>query len=232
MPTIVFASPKGGAGKSTSALLLASELARKAAAVTVIDADPNKPLSQWSRRPGCPPNVTVIHKVSESTIIDAIEEAAAVTPFVIVDLEGTASLMVAYAISRADLAIIPTQGSQLDATEAAKAIKLIRQQEKAFGRTIPYAVLFTRTSTALRPRTLHHIQSEFERHGVHGFRTQMHERDAYRAIFSFGGTLEGLDGSHVSNLSGAIANARAFAGEVIAMLRDETACNSQAEAIA
>ncbi|MBV9200434.1 MAG: ParA family protein, partial [Alphaproteobacteria bacterium] len=119
-----------------------------------------------------------------------------------------------------------------DATEAAKAIKLIRQQEKAFGRTIPYSVLFTRTSAALRPRTLQHIQSEFERHGVQGFRTQMHERDAYRAIFSFGGTLEGLDSSQVSNLSGAIANARAFAGEVISILRGETAPDSPAEAAA
>jgi chromosome partitioning protein len=232
MPIIVFASPKGGAGKSTSAVLLASELARKGAAVTVIDADPNKPLSQWSRRPGCPPNITVVADVTESTVIDAIEEAAAATPFVIVDLEGTASMMVAYAISRADLVIIPTQGSQLDAAEAAKAIKLIRQQEKAFGRTISYAVLFTRTSAALRPRTLHHIQSEFARYGVQGFRTQMHERDAYRAIFSFGGTLEGLDSSHVSNLNGAIANARAFAGEVIAVLRGETAPASPAEATA
>src|SRR5206468_1030807 len=43
MPTIVFASPKGGAGKSTSVVILASELARKRAAVTIIDADPNKP---------------------------------------------------------------------------------------------------------------------------------------------------------------------------------------------
>ena len=96
-------------------------------------------------------------------IIDEIEAAAQETPFVVVDLEGTASMMVAYAISRADLVIIPTQGSQLDAAEAAKAVKLIRQQEKAFRRKIPYAILFTRTSAAIRPRTLQHIQDEFQR---------------------------------------------------------------------
>jgi chromosome partitioning protein len=232
MPTIVFASPKGGAGKSTSVVILASELARKRAAVTIIDADPNKPVSQWARRPGRPENITVLADITEATVIDAIEEAAATTPFVIVDLEGTASMMVAYAISRADLVIIPTQGSQLDASEAAKAIKLIRQQEKAFGRKIPYAILFTRTSAAIRPRTFQHIQDQFTRHGVPGFRTQMHERDAYRAIFSFGGTLEGLDPGQVSNLHAAITNARAFAGEVVAMLRDETACGAPVEAMA
>jgi chromosome partitioning protein len=227
MPTIVFASPKGGAGKSTSAVVLATELAQRGAAVTVIDADPNHPVSQWAKRPGCPQTLTVIGAVSEETIIDTIEDASAKTVFVVVDLEGTASMTVAYAISRADLVIIPVQGSQLDAAEAAKAIRLIRQQEKAFAREIPYAVLFTRTSTAIKPRTFQHIRSEFSDHGVPAFQTQMHERDAFRAIFSFGGTLESLDSTQVSNVAAAVGNARAFAAEVITKLRQEV---SQAKA--
>ena len=40
MPTIALASPKGGAGKSTSAALLGSDLAERGATVTIIDADP------------------------------------------------------------------------------------------------------------------------------------------------------------------------------------------------
>ncbi len=153
MPTIVFASPKGGAGKSTSALVFATELAEARASVTVIDADPNKPLSRWAQRPGKPEKLTVVADVSEDTIIDQIEEAARTSQFVIVDLEGTASLIVGMAISRADLVIIPTQGSQLDASEAVKAIRLVANMEKQGRRTIPSAVLFTRTSSAVRPRT-------------------------------------------------------------------------------
>jgi chromosome partitioning protein len=219
MPVIVFASPKGGAGKSTSAVLLATELALKGAGVTILDADPNKPVSHWARRAGCPENLTVVADISESSIIDEIDDAAKKATFVVVDLEGTASMMVAYAISRADLVIIPTQGSQLDAAEAAKAIKLIRQQEKLFNKKLPYAILFTRTSAAIRPRTLQHIQDEFRKHGVLAFQIQIHEREAYRALFSFGGTLESLSPQQVSNLDAAIVNARAFAGEVISMLR-------------
>jgi chromosome partitioning protein len=220
MPTIVFASPKGGAGKSTSAVLLATELALKGASVTVIDADPNKPVSQWAAREGRPENLAVIADISEKTIIDEMEAAARQTSFVVVDLEGTASMMVAYAISRADLVVIPTQGSQLDASEAAKAVKLVRQQEKAFGKKIPYAVLFTRTSSALRPRTLRHIQEQFIKHGVRAFETQIHERDAYRALFSFGGTLSSLNPAEVRNIDAAVINARAFAGELVSMLRE------------
>lgn len=220
MPTVVFASPKGGAGKSTSAVLLATELALKGAGVTILDADPNKPVSLWAKRAGCPENLTVVADISESTIIDQIEAAAQKTSFVVVDLEGTASMMVAYAISRADLVIIPTQGSQLDAAEAGKAVKLIRQQEKAFAKKIPYAILFTRTSAAIKPRTLQHIQDEFKKYGILSFHTQINEREAYRALFSFGGTLEGLNPQHVSNLDAAIINARSFAGEVVTMLRE------------
>jgi chromosome partitioning protein len=219
MPTIVFASPKGGAGKSTSAVVLASELAQKGAGVVVIDADPNRPVSAWASRPGRPGSLVVLSEVTEESIIEEIENAAARAPFVIVDLEGTASMTVAYAISRADLVIIPVQGSQLDAAEAAKAIRLIRRQEKAFARAIPHVVLFTRTSAAIRPRTLRHIRSELDRAGVRILKTQMHEREAYRAIFSFGGTLTTLEASQVANLPAAITNARALAAEIVSELR-------------
>src|SRR3712207_1025364 len=88
MPTIVFASPKGGTGKSTSAVLLATELAETGKKVTVIDADPNRPLSKWAKRPGKQASLIVLDDVTEDTIIGAIEGAARTSHFVIVDLEG------------------------------------------------------------------------------------------------------------------------------------------------
>jgi chromosome partitioning protein len=230
MPTIVFASPKGGAGKSTSAVLLAIVLAERGATVTIVDADPNKPVSQWAKRPGKPDNLVVLADVTEDTVIDTIEGAATQSAFVIVDLEGTASMMVGYAISRADLAIVPTQGSQLDAAEAVKAIKLVKRQERAFNRSIPLAVLFTRTSAAIRPRSLQSIEAEFAEKNIPMFGTQIHERDAYRAVFSFGGTLSGLDPSQVTNIKAANTNARAFAAEVVAMLKGKVPVEAKAAA--
>ena len=219
MPVIAFVNPKGGAGKSTSAVVLSTQLAFKGARVTILDADPNKPVLRWAKRSNCPENITVVSDISESSIIDEIENAGQKSPFVVVDLEGTASMTVAYAISRANLVIIPIQGSQLDAAEGTKAITLIRQQEKVFAKHIPYSILFTRTSTAIRPRTLQHIQEEFRRQNIRSFQTQMQEREAFRALFSFGGTLEALDRRQVSNVDGAIVNARAFAGDGVSMLR-------------
>ena len=148
MPTIVFASPKGGAGKSTAAVLLGTELAAKGGDVTIIDADPNRPVSRWAKRPNKPLSLNVIADVTEETIIPQIEAAATRSAFVIVDLEGTASMTVGFALSRADLVVIPTKGSMLDAAEAVKAIKLLRAQERAFRRKIPAVILFTQTNPA------------------------------------------------------------------------------------
>jgi chromosome partitioning protein len=65
MPTIVFLTPKGGAGKSTSAVLLGSELANRGGAVTIIDADPNKPVSHWAKRAALPKSISVVGNVSD-----------------------------------------------------------------------------------------------------------------------------------------------------------------------
>jgi chromosome partitioning protein len=129
--------------------------------------------------------------------------------------------MVAQAVSRADLVIIPTKGSELDAIEAIKVIKFIGRQEKAFNKRIPFAVLFTQTNPAVRPRTLKSLEQDMLAQGIPLFGTALHERDAFRAIFSFGGTLSDLDPRAVGNLPAALNNARQFTAEAIAMLKQQ-----------
>lgn len=219
MPTVVFVSPKGGVGKTTAALLLATEIAR-GTRVTAIDADPNHPIQAWARDAAVPENLTILADADEDNIIDKIEEAAAQTPFVVVDLEGTAAKIVLLAVSQADLVVIPTQGSQLDAEQASRAIRVVKQQEKMTGRATPYGVLLTRTSPIIRTRTMGHIQSGMADAGIPMFKTQLNEREAFRAMFSFQSTLEGLDPKEVPNLDKAIANAEDFAAEVITLLRE------------
>ena len=221
MPTIAFISPKGGVGKTTAALLLASQLAR-GAEVCVVDADPNHPIAAWGKGADLPENLLIVADVDEDNILDKIEEAAARTPFVIVDLEGTAAKIVLLAVSQADLVVIPMQGSQLDAEQASRAIKVLRQHEKMTGRAVPYGVLLTRTSPIIRTRTMGHIQNGLMDAGVPIFATQLHEREAFRAIFSYHQTLENLDPREVSNLDKAIVHAEHFTVEVIARLRDQT----------
>lgn len=219
MPVIAFANPKGGAGKTTTALLLATELAAKGAAVTVIDADPERWISQWAKLPGKPDGITIVADVTEESVVDAIEAAEEGAQFVIVDLEGTASLMVSNAIGMADLVVIPIQGSSMDARGGAKMLRLIRNQEKMSRRKIAHAVVLTRTGAAITSRALRNVADQLRAGGIDIFATPIVERAAYRDLFDYGGTLAGLDGAQVSNLDKAIQNAREFAGEVVARLK-------------
>lgn len=226
MPTIVFVSPKGGAGKTTAALLLASQLA-SSYDVTLIDADPNRPIKAWASGGNTPKRLAVVSDVDEDNVIERIEEAAQRSPIVVVDLEGTAAKIVVLAVSQADLAVIPIQGSQLDAEQASRAIKVIKQREKMTGRALPYAVLLTRTNPVIRTRTMSHIQKGLIEAGVPVMETELNDREAFRAVFSFRQTLVGLNPSEVANLDKAQANVEDFALEILRGLASTSATVQQ-----
>jgi chromosome partitioning protein len=219
MPIISFANSKGGSGKTTSALLLACELAN-AKPVTIIDADPRRPVTTWSRLPNKPGRLTVVTNESEKTILDEIEQAATRDPFVIVDLEGTASRLTSYAISQSDLVILPLKEQQQDALAAIDIIKEIHRDMKAVRRTIPFAVLFTQSKVVAKSRTARFIARQFrDNPQIDTFKTEIHERDAFAAIFAAGGSVRSLNASDVNNLDAAITNVIDFAGEVIGKLK-------------
>ena len=50
--------------------------------------------------------------------------------------------------------------------------------------------------------------------------TRLYDREAFRALFSFGGTVAGLANRGVSNLAAAITNAGEFTAEVVDRLRE------------
>ncbi|MEL6120179.1 MAG: ParA family protein [Pseudomonadota bacterium] len=219
MPVIAFANSKGGSGKTTSALLLACALA-ETKPTTIIDADPRHPITTWAGLPGKPDNLTVVTNGSEKTILDEIEAAAARDPFVIIDLEGTASRLMSYAISQADLVIIPLKEQQQDALAALDVIQEIHRDMKATRRRIPYAVLFTQSRVVIKPRTARHIAGQFrDNPAIDTFTAEIYERDAFAAVFSIGGTVMDMDPRKVNGLENAVGNVRAFRDEVIAKLR-------------
>ncbi|MBU0800635.1 MAG: ParA family protein [Alphaproteobacteria bacterium] len=215
-PVIAFVSPKGGAGKTTAALTLASELVHQMERpVTIIDADPNYPFKRWVAQGRKPELLNVVFDESEATILDNIERAKLESRAVIIDLEGTKNMRVTYAVSKADLVIIPLQGSILDANEAAEAIKLIKQTEKGFNRKIEYALLFTRVNAAIVTKNFTDLVRQFADNGIPVLSTRLIEREAYKTMFSTGRGLYDLTDSHVSGLLKAREDSYALAEAVV-----------------
>jgi chromosome partitioning protein len=208
MPTIAIASPKGGAGKSTTAVLLATELAHAGATVSLLDCDPNRSLSLWASRGAMPLRITVQTDVGESQIVRTIKEHDADGKVVIVDLEGIASRLVSRAISQADLVITPMRATTLDATVGARALQLVTEEEEALGRPIRHAVVFTMTR-AIRSKQHTGIEASVVGQGIDVIEPALMERAAFSALFEFGGDLRSMP--HHGNMAAAEENARAFA---------------------
>lgn len=215
MPVIVTANPKGGAGKSTTTLVLAQTLAYLGASVTVIDADPNRPIVDWRTGPSAL-SIKVIGDATESTVIRLIREERSYQQFVFVDLEGTASRLVSRAITQADLVLIPLQASGVDARQASRAVALIQEEEEALGdRKIPFRILLTRTSPIIATKIEKEIIAALTEAELPLLATRLHERQAYKAIFVRRLALHELDPAQVNGMPEALTNAQQLADEIV-----------------
>ena len=217
MPVIVTASSKGGAGKSTLTLVLAQALDSMGASVTIIDADPNRPIVRWRKgKSDC--GVQVVGDVTESNIIKIIREQSAKRQFVMVDLEGTANRLVSRAITQADLVLIPLQASALDSNEAGRAVGLIQEEEEALeGRVIPFRIIMTRTNPQITTKIEASIYRSLSKAGIPLMSVRLHERQAYKAIFVERLALSEL-GEAVNGREAARENAERLAEEVVELI--------------
>lgn len=218
MPVISFASSKGGAGKTTSAIVLGTELAQ-GTTVTMIDADPAGRLARWSELAPLSDNLTVLVSGGERHIQAEIEEAASKSTVVIIDLEGTASRLTSFAIAESDLVIIPTAEEQQDANEALETLAEVRRESRARRQEIPAVILKARTAAAVKSKLEKHIAAELEKAG-RVLKTELNRRTAFSSLHNAGGGLRELDPGDVNGIDKAIVNAEAYAAEVFEILME------------
>ncbi|MCJ7993387.1 ParA family protein [Rhizobium cremeum] len=218
MPVISFANAKGGAGKTTAALLLATELAHQGYRVAILDADPQRWITQWHELSGPQHNIEVISEVSVASIQGHIRELARTADYTIIDLAGARDAIVTTAIGLSDHVMIPVQGCAMDARGGAQILDLIKLMEETGRLKIAHSVVLTRVTSMVTTRALLTIKGLLAARGVNVINTPIAERSAYREIFDCGGTLYSMDAAKISNLDRARENARAFAGEVMQLL--------------
>lgn len=218
MPVISFATSKGGAGKTTSAIILGTELA-ELTDVIIIDADPAKRLTRWSKLAPLPKRLQVITSNGERAIQDEISTAQRNATFVLIDLEGSASRLTSFAIAESDLVIIPSGEEQQDADAAVETLAEIAMEGRARRSTIPAAILLARTSAAVKSKLEKHINAELAKAG-RVMKTELNRRTAFSSLHNAGGGLRQLDPADVNGIDKALINAQSYASEVIDILED------------
>lgn len=195
-------SPKGGCGKSTTALTLATVFANNPSlAVAIVDADPRQSIARvWLDKRAAesldPPPFKVISDSSDNSILDTLEEAEEQFDLVIVDLEGVAGLMATYAASASDLCIVPMRPSALDGDAAGAALKMIRDSGRAARRTVPTRILVTQTDAAIVTKSHKELLSELDEAGVARLQTELMRRAPFERVMAEGKTLFELVQSH------------------------------------
>lgn len=218
MPVISFANTKGGAGKTTAVLLLATELARKGYRVTILDADPQHWISRWHEVSGHVPNISVIDFVTTASLPVHISENKHNTDYFLIDLPGARNPLLATAVGLSDHVLIPIQGCAMDARGGAQVLELLQYLDEKAGIKIGHSVVLTRVSSMVTTRALQLVKAILSERHVPVLDTAIIERSAFRDIFDCGGTLHTMDPARVSNLDKARANALCFAEEMIRRL--------------
>ncbi len=218
MAVITFANTKGGAGKTTAVLLLASELARRGLKICVIDTDPQRWLSKWREASDHRVDLTVITYVSASNLQQHVLNNRRTYDHVIIDLPGAQSPLLATAVGLSNHVIIPVQGSTMDAQGGAQVLELLRYLDDRASIKIPHSVVLSRVNSMVTTRALLAAKVLLAKRNVHVLDTPIIERAAFRDMFDFGGYLHMMNPSQVSNLDKALQNANAYAEEVLKLL--------------
>jgi chromosome partitioning protein len=218
MPIITFANTKGGAGKTTVALVAATELARLGYRVALLDADPQQWASRWFNLSDTAVNIDVIADVSAETIERQAKDLKKRTDYIIIDLPGGVNPLLAKAIGLSDHVMVPVQGSTMDAVGGAQVLDILKELAVQCDIRIAHSVVLTRINSIINTRAMVAVKSLLAEQQVHILETPLVERAAYRDMFISGGTLSSMDPQRVSNLDKAQENARMFVEEIVRLV--------------
>jgi chromosome partitioning protein len=165
MQTIVIASQKGGAGKTTLSSHLAVEAERQGVSpVAVIDTDPQAGLSGWFR----------VREAESPLLIRLLPEGLAATlerlaesgiPLCIIDTPPAITESIAATVALADLVVIPARPSPNDLRAVGATVDLVEEAGKPMVFVVNQAIARTKLKTdAIRALSQHGTLAPVEIH--------------------------------------------------------------------
>lgn len=171
MKVISFLNPKGGSGKTTSVINIATCIARNNK-VAVVDTDPQQSLANWNKAEKA--NFDVFTVTSEKDVY-TIRKELKDYPYVIIDGAGALSVITAAAVMVSDLVIIPVTPSPLDFSASGAVISVLEAQ--AYNRPVECRFLITRKIE--QASMLNVLRESIAATGIAPLRTAITQRQSY-----------------------------------------------------
>lgn len=221
MPVITVGSPKGGCGKTTTVLALASEIHALGHNLCIIDSDDQLSAFNWYQSWEGGDGITVINASNLARDIEIrnyIIEAAKNYSFVLIDPAGRSAQRMQWAASLSDYWIIPQQATAFDVDATRKILEEDLDAVIAMrgGKPLPYRVLITRTNPMINSLNAKHVIDATREHAP-VFDAQLRQYDAYSAMALYHKTLAEIEQDQLAKT----ARPREYAQQILQQLLDD-----------
>jgi len=124
---IVLANSKGGVGKTSISVHLATWLAEQGHSVVLADCDAQQSSGDWIAEAA--PAIRVVRLADPTAILDSLPQLAEEANYVVADGPGSNTETSRALLLRADLALVPCKASMLEVRALAQATAVLRQSQ-------------------------------------------------------------------------------------------------------
>jgi chromosome partitioning protein len=177
MATLCISSTKGGCGKSTTAICIASELALDGYRVALLDCDLNQHATHFGQIADIP-GLTVVSAIDERNVLSELRKAQEETDLVVIDLPGGSSTLALKALQRSNFVLIPCQATLPDVRDAVKTVEQIDDAQELARSPIARSLIWSRLLPGFEARSARHVRQSVEGRGIPIFKSAMLQRAA------------------------------------------------------
>lgn len=189
MKIISFLNPKGGSGKTTAVINIATALTKQGYHLAVVDTDPQMSLTNWSKAGN---SAFDVYTAASEKDVYSIRKDLSNYQIVVVDGAGSLSVITSAAVMVSDLVIIPVTPSPLDFSAAGSVTAVLEAQ--AYNRKVEARFLITRKIE--QASMLNVLKENLKDKDIPTLKTNISQRQIYiKSILQGNTVFESNDGS-------------------------------------
>lgn len=200
---VLIASRKGGAGKSTIAVNVASVLASMGKTPLIVDADEQPTASEWSANRKCnyPDAPEILFRQEYGKINNILLDLADDHDYVIVDTAGHASVEMRACLTVCDILLIPFRTSMADLRTLPYMSKLVDKVREINPKIAAYAFLNVAPTNTFIKDSEPSKQLIAEYPNITLLNTVIHQRSVYLNSIADGLGVVEMNGQSQSNIN-------------------------------